>query len=71
MPEPVTVAVQQFVMSMASKSASAGQPGAFILATLCCVIGALTGPVFLYSDTWQMVINTGTNALTFVAVFSI
>ncbi len=49
----------------------AGQPGAFILA-LGIVIGwGLTGPVFGYSDTWQLVINTGTTIVTFLMVFLI
>jgi low affinity Fe/Cu permease len=48
-----------------------GQPLAFIVATLCCVAWAVTGPVFHYSDTWQLVINTGTTVLTFLAVFLI
>jgi low affinity Fe/Cu permease len=48
-----------------------GQPGAFIGATLACLIWAVTGPVFHYSDTWQLVINTATTVLTFLAVFLI
>ena len=37
-----------------------GQPGAFIGAALACVVWAVSGPVFNYSDTWQLVINTAT-----------
>ena len=48
-----------------------GHPLAFIIATLTCVIWAVTGPVFHYSDTWQLVINTATTVLTFLAVFLI
>ena len=48
-----------------------GQPGAFIGATLACIIWAVTGPIFRYSDTWQLVINTATTVLTFLAVFLI
>jgi low affinity Fe/Cu permease len=48
-----------------------GHPLAFIAATLACVIWAVTGPVFHYSDTWQLVINTATTVLTFLAVFLI
>jgi low affinity Fe/Cu permease len=48
-----------------------GHPVAFITATLACVIWAVTGPVFHYSDTWQLVINTATTVLTFLAVFLI
>ncbi len=48
-----------------------GHPVAFILAV--CVIAAwlLTGPMFGYSDTWQLVINTGTTIITFLMVFLI
>lgn len=48
-----------------------GHPMAVILATASCVVWAATGPVFSYSDTWQLVINTGTTVLTFLAVFLI
>ena len=48
-----------------------GQPWAFIGATAACVIWAVSGPLFHYSDTWQLVINTTTTVLTFLAVFLI
>jgi low affinity Fe/Cu permease len=48
-----------------------GSPWAFILATLSVIIWAVTGPLFHYSDTWQLVINTGTTVLTFLIVFVI
>lgn len=48
-----------------------GQPSAFVGATLACVVWAVSGPVFNYSDTWQLVINTATTVLTFLAVFLI
>ena len=48
-----------------------GQPGAFIGALAACVIWAVSGPIFHYSDTWQLVINTATTVLTFLAVFLI
>jgi low affinity Fe/Cu permease len=48
-----------------------GQPAAFIGAVLACLIWAVTGPIFRYSDTWQLVINTATTVLTFLAVFLI
>ena len=57
---------------IASASATAlGQPLAFILSTLLVLIWAGSGPVFQYSDTWQLVINTATTVLTFLAVFLI
>lgn len=48
-----------------------GQPSAFIGASLACVVWAVSGPIFGYSDTWQLVINTATTVLTFLAVFLI
>lgn len=50
---------------------SAGRPGAFIVAILLVVIWAITGPLFNYSNTWQLVINTGTTIITFLMVFII
>ncbi len=52
-------------------SRAAGRPMAFILALSVVVIWALTGPLFGYSDTWQLVINTGTTVVTFLMVFLI
>ncbi len=49
----------------------AGRPIAFILAVCMVLIWILTGPVFKYSDTWQLVINTGTTVITFLMVFLI
>jgi low affinity Fe/Cu permease len=49
----------------------AGKPGAFILATAIIVVWGVTGPLFGYSDTWQLVINTGTTIITFLMVFLI
>ena len=48
-----------------------GQPGAFIGALAACLIWAVSGPIFRYSDTWQLVINTATTVLTVLAVFLI
>ncbi|HVF51557.1 MAG TPA: low affinity iron permease family protein [Pyrinomonadaceae bacterium] len=49
----------------------AGTAWAFILAVLLIVVWALTGPMFGYSDTWQLVINTSTTVITFLMVFLI
>jgi low affinity Fe/Cu permease len=49
----------------------AGRPGTFALALFVVVAWAVTGPVFQYSDTWQLVINTGTTIVTFLMVFLI
>lgn len=48
-----------------------GTPWSFILAVLVIVVWAVTGPLFHYSDTWQLVINTGTTIITFLMVFLI
>lgn len=48
-----------------------GSRWAFIVAIGVIVVWALTGPVFHYSDTWQLVINTGTTIITFLMVFLI
>ena len=48
-----------------------GSAGAFILALLVVIVWAFTGPAYNYSDTWQLVINTGTTILTFLMVFLI
>ena len=48
-----------------------GKPMAFVIALLLIVIWAITGPVFHFSDTWQLVINTGTTVITFLMVFII
>jgi low affinity Fe/Cu permease len=65
-------AMQKFFSHIASRTALwLGQPDAFIGATLACIIWAVSGPMFDYSDTWQLVINTATTVLTFLAVFLI
>ena len=48
-----------------------GHPAAFLGATAACILWAISGPMFDYSDTWQLVINTATTVLTFLAVFLI
>jgi low affinity Fe/Cu permease len=48
-----------------------GKPATFLLAFLVIVVWAVTGPLFKFSDTWQLVINTGTTIVTFLMVFLI
>lgn len=48
-----------------------GKPIAFIIAVLIILIWGITGPIFHFSDTWQLVINTGTTIITFLMVFVI
>jgi low affinity Fe/Cu permease len=48
-----------------------GKPISFLLAVAVVLVWAVTGPIFDYSDTWQLVINTGTTIVTFLMVFLI
>ncbi len=48
-----------------------GSPWSFIVAVLIIVVWGITGPMFGFSDTWQLIINTGTTIVTFLMVFLI
>jgi low affinity Fe/Cu permease len=48
-----------------------GRPAAFVIATVVILVWAITGPIFGFTDTWQLVINTGTTIVTFLMVFLI
>jgi low affinity Fe/Cu permease len=48
-----------------------GTPWAMLAALLIVIVWAVTGPIFGFSDTWQLVINTGTTIITFLMVFAI
>ena len=48
-----------------------GQPAAFVVAVGIILVWGVTGPLFAFSDTWQLVINTGTTIVTFLMVFLI
>jgi low affinity Fe/Cu permease len=50
---------------------AAGRPWAFLLAVLVILAWLVTGPLFRFSDTWQLAINTGTTVVTFLMVFLI
>ncbi len=52
-------------------SRAAGRPSTFIGAVAIILLWAITGPLFHFSDTWQLVINTGTTIITFLMVFLI
>jgi low affinity Fe/Cu permease len=57
---------------LSRKTAEAvGSIWAFLIALLTVIVWALTGPIFGFSDTWQLVINTGTTIVTFIMVFLI
>ncbi len=64
--------MNQFFERISGRVAAAtGRPPAFVLALLIIIVWAVTGPVFAWSDTWQLVINTGTTIVTFLMVFLI
>ena len=50
-------------------SANLGSPHAFLIACAIVAVWGLSGPIFGFSDTWQLVINTGTTIVTFLMVF--
>ncbi len=52
-------------------SRTAGRPATFMIAVTVILLWAVTGPLFQYSDTWQLIINTGTTIITFLMVFLI
>jgi low affinity Fe/Cu permease len=52
-------------------SAWVGTPGAFLAAMITVILWTVTGPLFGYSDSWQLIINTGTTIVTFLMVFLI
>lgn len=58
--------------NIAKKVAGAsGAPGTFLTAVAIIIVWAITGPLFHFNDTWQLVINTGTTIITFLMVFLI
>jgi low affinity Fe/Cu permease len=62
---------QFFAKTAKAVSDAVGSPVAFIVASGAVVIWALSGPIFGYSQSWQLVINTGTTIVTFLMVFVI
>jgi low affinity Fe/Cu permease len=64
--------MDQFFTRVAARIASAvGQPLAFVIAAAVIVIWAASGPLFGFSDTWQLIVNTSTTIITFLMVFLI
>jgi low affinity Fe/Cu permease len=60
-----------FVRFAKATSRAAGRPSAFTLAVVVIAAWLITGPIFGFSDTWQLAINTGTTIVTFLMVFLI
>ena len=64
--------MERIFETIAGKVASwTGRPPAFMLALAVIIVWGGTGPIFHYSDTWQLIINTGTTIVTFLMVFLI
>lgn len=60
-----------FTIFAKATSRATGRPSAFTLAGTVILVWMVTGPLFNFSDTWQLVINTGTTIVTFLMVFLI
>jgi low affinity Fe/Cu permease len=60
-----------FSQAASATSRWTGRPSAFLLCVLVVIVWGASGPLFHYSDTWQLVINTGTTIVTFLMVFLI
>ena len=68
----ITMQINDLFHRLAVKiSNKVGSPKIFLLALLVVAVWALTGPIFDFSDTWQLIINTGTTIVTFLMVFII
>lgn len=66
-----THSASTFTRFAKSTARNTGRPAAFLLALSIIIVWGVTGPVFGFSDTWQLVINTGTTIVTFLMVFLI
>lgn len=64
--------MNEFFRKFAQKTSNlVGTPWSFLLAVAVILVWAITGPIFHFSDTWQLVINTSTTIITFLMVFLI
>lgn len=70
-PQPVPKPHDAFHRISQVVSTKLGSPVAFLLAVLLIVLWLISGPIFHYSDTWQLIINTTTTIVTFLMVFAI
>jgi low affinity Fe/Cu permease len=69
--DPTATVRDRFNQAASRLTASLGSPFALVTAVLVIVVWALTGPIFSFSETWQLIINTGTTIVTFLMVFVI
>ena len=60
-----------FTVFASAVARAAGRPATFAVGLIVILVWAVSGPVFHYSDTWQLIINTGTTIVTFLMVFLI
>ena|ERR1044071_4911060 len=70
-PAPSAMSANVFERFAAAATRKTGSTAAFIMAVAVIVIWLVSGPIFHFSDTWQLVINTGTTIVTFLMVFLI
>jgi low affinity Fe/Cu permease len=64
--------IDRFFTTISTQIAAlTGQPAAFVTALTLIILWGVTGPIFDYSDTWQLVVNTATTIITFLMVFLI
>lgn len=63
--------IAEFEKFSTQATKATGSPWAFIVASLVVITWAILGPIFNFSDTWQLVINTSTTIVTFLMVFLI
>ena len=68
---PVMTRNAAFTVFASAVSRAAGRPATFAIGLIVILVWAVSGPVFHYSDTWQLIINTGTTIVTFLMVFLI
>ncbi|GAA5234484.1 low affinity iron permease family protein [Verticiella sediminum] len=68
---PPTSTQQRFRLAAERISTAAGKPRAFLFAVFFILLWVASGPLFGFSDTWQLIINTGTTIVTFLMVFLI
>ena len=67
----MTKAQSWFTRMAMAVSKAAGEPYTFVIAIGVVIVWAISGPIFGFGDTWQLVINTGTTIITFLMVFLI
>jgi low affinity Fe/Cu permease len=70
-PKDIAIMSKKFAQLANYVAGASGSPGVFAAAVLTVLLWLVTGPFFAYSDTWQLVMNTWTNIVTFLMVFVI